>query len=140
MAEGMVKTILDGFYVQGKNPLQVARMLNRSLDEFEIGRARHTARTETGIAVEQSQHEVYKTSAVQKKRWVSTLDTKTREAHAKAHGQERPLDDPYIVGGEALMHPLDPNGSPENIVSCRCDSLPVLEGVEIVAEDIWDGS
>jgi uncharacterized protein with gpF-like domain len=139
MADSIIKTIVQGFYVEGKNPLEVARMLSGTIDGFEIGRARAVARTETGIAVEQAQYEVYKTSGVARKRWISTLDNLTRPSHVKAHGQVKPIDEPFEVGGNLLMHPLDPDAPAEEVVRCRCDELPELEGVEVVPEDIWGG-
>lgn len=54
--------------------------------------------------------------------WVSILDEKTREWHAQADGQKVPKEQPFNVGGEALMFPRDPNGSPSNIINCRCEA------------------
>jgi hypothetical protein len=33
------------------------------------------------------------------------------------------IDAPFIVDGEALDHPSDPSGSPENTINCRCVEL-----------------
>ncbi len=55
-----------------------------------------------------------------KKVWLSTFDSKVRADHADAHGQEVGTDEPFIVGGEQLMYPGDPAGSPGNIINCRC--------------------
>lgn len=52
--------------------------------------------------------------------WIATHDTRTREAHEKAHGQVVPYDEPFIVDDEELMYPLDPMGSPRNTILCRC--------------------
>jgi hypothetical protein len=30
------------------------------------------------------------------------------------------MDQPFIVGGEALQFPGDPAGSPEMVINCRC--------------------
>jgi hypothetical protein len=54
------------------------------------------------------------------KEWLSTHDTRTRPAHEDADGQTVDLDEPFIVGREALDRPLDPNGSPGNVIDCRC--------------------
>ena len=35
-------------------------------------------------------------------------------------GQVRLKDEPFDVGGEALMYPGDPSGSPENTINCYC--------------------
>lgn len=52
--------------------------------------------------------------------WDSRDDTRVRFAHEAADGQIRPVSQPFIVGGEALMSPGDPTGSPSNVINCRC--------------------
>lgn len=54
------------------------------------------------------------------KRWDSRRDAAVRNGHRRAHGQTRPLNQPFEVAGEALMVPLDPVGSPSNVINCRC--------------------
>lgn len=68
------------------------------------------------------------------KYWLTAEDSRTRETHElagetydKAH--PIPQDEPFIVGGERLMYPLDPSGSPANVVNCRCVSVPVVKEV-----------
>lgn len=55
------------------------------------------------------------------KRWVARDDSATRPGHARADGQIRPINQPFIVNMEPLMMPGDPSGSPSNVISCRCD-------------------
>lgn len=54
------------------------------------------------------------------KRWDSRRDQAVRNGHRRAHGQTRPLNQPFEVAGEHLMVPLDPSGSPSNVINCRC--------------------
>jgi hypothetical protein len=35
------------------------------------------------------------------------------------------VDETFSVGGEDLEYPGDPNGSPENVIQCRCTVAPV---------------
>ena len=49
--------------------------------------------------------------------WISTLDNRTRDAHADRDGEEIALDDEFAPG---LSRPRDPNGAPEEICNCRC--------------------
>ena len=58
-----------------------------------------------------------------RRKWDATLDSKTREAHGNADGQEVGTDKPFTVGGEELMTPGDPSGSPSNTIRCRCVAL-----------------
>jgi hypothetical protein len=39
-----------------------------------------------------------------------------------ADGQVRKANEPFDVGGEELMYPRDPSGSPENTINCHCFS------------------
>jgi uncharacterized protein with gpF-like domain len=63
---------------------------------------------------------------VLRKRWLSARDRRTRRNppddydHVEADGQERALDEPFLVSGELLDHPGDPSGSAGNVINCRC--------------------
>lgn len=54
------------------------------------------------------------------KRWDSRDDSAVRPAHRVADGQIQPVNQPFVVAGEALMAPGDPSGSPWNVINCRC--------------------
>lgn len=58
--------------------------------------------------------------------WVATLDGRERDAHAVADGQIVPVDGTFLVGGEELRNPHDPQGSVENTTQCRCSAVPVF--------------
>ena len=55
--------------------------------------------------------------------WIANLDEKTRIAHIMANGQEKNINDSFIVDGEYLEYPGDPNGSPGNVINCRCSKV-----------------
>ena len=56
------------------------------------------------------------------KRWDAILDQKTRDKHAEADGQRQPMNEPFVVNGELLMHPGDTRlgASAGNVINCRC--------------------
>ena len=56
------------------------------------------------------------------KTWHAALDERTRDIHEEANGQTVDFYEPFIVGGEPLQYPLDPNASPENVINCRCSA------------------
>ncbi len=66
-----------------------------------------------------------------KKRWLSTLDNRTRHAHALLDGQTQPNDKPFhsILGN--IMFPGDPNAAPANVYNCRCTLIAEVEGVDM---------
>ena len=60
------------------------------------------------------------TGVALRKIWISTNDSRTRDAHAFADGQKRGMDEDFSVNGERLSFPGDPRGSAENVINCRC--------------------
>lgn len=54
------------------------------------------------------------------KQWDSTLDSSTRESHAKVDGEIRELDKKFSNG---LLFPGDPSGGAAEVVNCRCALL-----------------
>lgn len=62
------------------------------------------------------------------KQWDTRMDGKERPWHHEANGQERSLPEPFLVGGEALLFPVDPRGTPSNVINCRCE-LRILGGI-----------
>lgn len=67
--------------------------------------------------------------------WLSAEDNRVRPAHAQAakdytRTKPIPIDQPFIVGGEEMLHPHDPNASAENVVNCRCVEVTVVLSAE----------
>lgn len=56
------------------------------------------------------------------KRWVTIMDGREREWHGEVNGVLVPIDQPFEVGGELLMYPLDTSlgATADNIANCRC--------------------
>lgn len=86
----------------------------RTIAVTECNRARGFGVVAHGLTVEQTMR------IRVMKLWDSKEDTRVRAAHIKADGQLVPVSDPFIVGGEALMAPGDPSGSPHLVINCRC--------------------
>ena len=65
------------------------------------------------------------------KSWNAILDSRTREAHAEADAEYMAnpidIDENFIVDGEELEYPRDPNGSPGNVINCRCAVMYVTD-------------
>lgn len=107
-----------------------------------FARAEAIVRTETNRVfsaanadvAQQSAAIVAKTGGRMVKWWLTAHDSRVRPAHVQAgedYTREKaiPLEEPFMVDGEELMYPLDPNGSAANTINCRCVSLQaVVEG------------
>lgn len=55
-----------------------------------------------------------------KKRWMATLDNRTRDAHAELDGQTVDVDEPFQSDLGPIMYPGDPTANPANVYNCRC--------------------
>lgn len=61
-----------------------------------------------------------------KKKWLATLDMRTRFGHAILDGQVKDIDEPFIAEGYELMEPGDPTAAPALVYNCRCRLEEVL--------------
>ena len=137
-----VRRVLDESMEANESIDQLANRLRDDFNKFKGIRAETIARTETAgsynagkfnnsevFADENPDLDVLKT-------WVPTQDNRTREHH-KAENIKNQTGDtkrtvlqnqPFLVNGEQMMRPLDPKGSAENVVRCRCVLIYDVEG------------
>jgi len=87
------------------------------------------ARTETAGAVTQGRFDGFKAAGVGYKSWLSARSGEVRQAHKDADSKYAthpiPMNEPFVVGGEKMMHPGDRAASAGNVINCRCCLLPV---------------
>lgn len=105
------------------------QLTERVLDVFEDAtryRARMIARTTMTQGINRGMLDAWQKEKdlVDEKMWITARDNDVRDAH-KIDGQTRKVNQPFDVGGEKLMYPGDPNGSPGNIINERCFMAPV---------------
>lgn len=60
-----------------------------------------------------------------KKKWIATLDDRTRNSHKHLDGQVRPVGQTFSNG---LMYPGDPEGPPGEVINCRCTMITEVDG------------
>lgn len=95
------------------------RQRDRTRSEWQT-RAERIARTETCGAYNAGAIDAAFVEGQAVKVWMGTGDERTRDEHLAAAGQCVPIEDRFTVGGEALVMPGDPQGSPGMIINCRC--------------------
>lgn len=132
----IIKEILEGTNA-GETTDQIAQrvenVLNYTGSENWDGRARLIAQTETTRHRNSSAlaHGLLSEKNGRRdllKRWQTTMDGRERTAHELANNDVQPLGQPFIVDGEAMLFPGDPNGSPDNVCNCRCDLILITAG------------
>jgi len=55
-----------------------------------------------------------------KKKWVATLDARTRITHQELDGETAKLDGDFKVEGMSIRYPGDPEAHPSLVYNCRC--------------------
>lgn len=95
--------------------------MNVASDALSVRRGRLIARTETHNAQSAASHAAAKASGLpMKKQWVASRGERTREWHSDVDGQTRVMDGLFLVDGEEMLHPGDPDASAHNVINCRC--------------------
>jgi len=119
---------------QGEGVRELTSRIKKDL-ENNANNALRIARTETtrvqNAAKQDSYEHAVKMKLPIRKKWVATLDDKTRDRHADIDGEIADIDKPYSNG---LMYPGDQGGEPEDSINCRCREVSVIEGYENAGE------
>ncbi len=116
----LARSFADGIAAgEGRSAL-VARV-QEYMPGISEGRAGVIAATEAHAAISMGNYQQIVEAGFTSKRWKTTLDGSTRDAHRNMNGEEIPLDQPFSNG---LMYPGDPSGPPGQIINCRCVLIP----------------
>jgi hypothetical protein len=108
----------------GESVAQIARRIDALyLADIIPNRSMVIARTEVGRVINWAQHWQAEDADVEmEKEWLALRDSRTRDDHAEADGQRVPIDEPFEVGDDLMMYPMDESlgAGPENVIGCRC--------------------
>jgi SPP1 gp7 family putative phage head morphogenesis protein len=109
----------------GESIDDLSKRVRSQFSEMSHERSTRIAMTETAAAFGVGRQEAMAKAGVTEKRWLTSGNDNVRDAHRAANGQTVGIDEAFEVGGEQLMHPGDPSGSPENVINCHCVAVPV---------------
>lgn len=127
----VTRQIVSGI-MSGENTAKLVKRIQK-ITEMKLSDITRIARTQTTRIENFGRLKAYESMEKQGykiyKKWVAVGDNRTRPAHKKVDGTEVPLDDFFIVDGEKMMYPGDPNASPKNTVNCRCTIKSVAKKV-----------
>lgn len=132
-----IDRIITKNIIQGNGIEKIADSLSKELAIQNDSAATRYARTAMTSAQNAGRMAMLKQAEKEgiksKKKWLATLDDKTRDAHAGLDGQTAELDKPFHAdlgkgkNGD-IMFPGDPNADPANVYNCRCTLVYELEG------------
>ena len=117
--------------LQGKSIKHMADDLQKRITTMSRDSAIRTARTAVTGAQNAGRMDSYaaaeKMGIKLKKRWLATLDARTRHSHAILDGEQVAQDKKFSNG---CRFPGDPQGPPWEIYNCRCTLIAAVDGVD----------
>lgn len=123
--EGLRETLAEGIE-EGESIPKLRDRVSEVMNTAKSSRATTIARTETHGSVTRGTFSSYGKAGVEKKEWIATRDSRTRDSHRHLDGEIKALDEPFSNG---LQHPGGA-GPARETVNCRCALLPVVEDEE----------
>lgn len=118
--------------LQGKSIPKIANDLQSRMQDINRTSAIRTARTAVTAAQNAGRLDTYRAAQDMgiklKKRWLATLDNRTRHAHAMLDGQTVDIDKPFKVDGYELMYPGDSSAPGYLVYNCRCTQIADVDG------------
>lgn len=133
--QGKITDTITSAILQGKRIPDIAQDL-RLVAEMNRVSAVRNARTAVTSAQNAGRQASYEHAAAMgisvRKRWVATLDKRTRDSHRHMDGVTVPYDQPFHTDlGSTMMYPGDRNGKPGDVYNCRCTMRTVEKpGIE----------
>ena len=118
--------------LQGKGLGKIADDLQSRMQDMNRASAIRTARTAVTGAQNAGRLDTYRAAQDMgiklKKRWLATLDNRTRHAHAVLDGQTVDVDKPFKVDGYEIMYPGDTSAPGYLVYNCRCTQIAEVDG------------
>ena len=118
--------------LQGKSIPKIANDLQHRMQDMNRTSAIRTARTAVTGAQNAGRLDTYRAAQDMgiklKKRWLATLDGRTRHAHAMLDGQTVDIDKPFKVDGYEIMYPGDSSAPGYLVYNCRCTQIAEVDG------------
>jgi phage portal protein BeeE len=123
-----LNTSLQEGLTEGETTKELTERVKTVFGNIGNADAKRIALTETNVAFNSARQDAMADSGIAYKAWLSSHGPHVRAAHAQAERDYTidnpiPIEQPFVVGGEELMFPGDPSGSPENVINCQCIQL-----------------
>ena len=120
----LINSAITQGIVQGESIPDIAKRIERVTGESCYKSAVRNARTAYTGAQNAGRieglHQAQDLGIKVKKKWMATLDDRTRDAHADLDGQVREIDEPFDSELGPIDYPGDPTAEPGNVYNCRC--------------------
>lgn len=126
-----VKGAIAKGLINGSGYIKIAKDIS-DIGAADFKQSLKIAITEGGrlksLAREDSYQEAARKGVNLQKKWLATLDTKTRKDHQQLDGQIVGIDDVFRIRGYSALQPRLFGVAKEDI-NCRCDTITIVEGI-----------
>jgi len=116
--------------LKGSTIKDIADKIDKVTDKNNFGSIR-IARTESNRIENSGRLKAFKDGEKKglklKKKWISTIDKRTRASHRALQGETVGLDELFSNG---LRYPGDPYGSARDVINCRCTHVVEFIGIK----------
>lgn len=130
LAKNVSKNIIEGLFA-GDSYAKIAKRVSDQT-EASYRQSLRIAITEAGRtnseASQLSSERAQSLGIDMEKRWLSTLDGKTRSDHRALDGQQVPIDGEFKINGHSAKQPRMFGVASEDI-RCRCTSINIVNGI-----------
>lgn len=131
----LTSAVLQGI-LQGESVPKIADRLS-NVAMMDRTSALRNARTYTTAAENKGREDSYERAqdlGIQtNKKWIATLDDRTRAEHRHLDGMSVPYDANFEVDGYTIEYPGDPSADPEMFYNCRCTLVADIVGYSQMA-------
>lgn len=130
LAKNVTNNIINGLFA-GDSYAKIAKQVSDAT-EATYKQALRIVITEGGrtssVTQQQSSEKAKSLGVNMQKRWLSTLDGKTRHDHRELDGQTVDIEDDFHVNGHKAKQPRM-FGIAKEDVRCRCTSINIVDGI-----------
>ena len=127
IANEITKSIIKGDGI-GKVAESLAETLGMQNDSAMMRYARTAMTSAQNAGRMEMLHEADEKGVKARKKWIATLDNRTRDAHADLDGEVVEVDEYFKNSIGEIMFPGDPTADPANVYNCRCTLGYVVDG------------
>ena len=132
LAQEATNALLQGAF-RGEGYSKVAKRVGE-LTEANYKQALRIARTEGGRVQSTAKQRAYQEAKDKgidiKKRWLSTLDKKTRHTHQSLDGKTVEIEEEFVSDSGAKAMGPRMFGKPHEDINCRCTTITIVNGIE----------
>lgn len=103
---------------------ELAAGIRTQFEQVGRSRAQTIAATELGTIYNVSRFSEMAEQGFEHHEWLSAVDEVTRDTHYAADGEVVRIGDRFSMG---LLYPQENGGPPEEVINCRCETIPVVK-------------